>query len=125
LWILPLEGDRQPYPFLQTPFWEAAGCLSPDGHWIVYQSNDQGPINVYVQTFPASSGKWQISINGGFFPRWRGDGKDLFYLWDGKLMAEEVKLGQSFETSVPKALFDLAPLRARADLDGGAFAVTA
>jgi len=125
VWVLPLDGDRQPYPFLQTPFYESAASLSADGHWIAYQSNDQGTINVYVQTFPASSDKWQISTNFGVFPHWRGDGKELFYLSDGKLMAAEVKPGRSFEASAPKALFDLAPLRARADLDGGGFAATA
>jgi Tol biopolymer transport system component len=124
VWVLPLEGDRQPYPFLQTPFYEAAGCLSPDGHWIAYQSNDQGSINVYVQSFPASSDRWQISTNFGIVPHWRGDGKELFYLSGGKLMAAEIKPGRSFEAGVPKALFDLAPVRARADLDGGGFAVT-
>jgi Tol biopolymer transport system component len=125
VWVLPLEGDRQPYPLVQTPFYEAAACFSPDGHWIAYQSNDQGPINVFVQTFPVSSEKWQISTNGGTIPHWRADGKELFYLSDGKLMAAEVKPGNTFEAGVPQALFDLAPVRARSDLDGGGFAVTA
>jgi len=113
VWVLPLDGDRQPYPFLQTKFFEGKACFSPDGRWIAYQSNDQGRPEVSVQTFPASSGKWVVSTNGGFLPHWRGDGNDLFYISaDNKLMAVEVKLSSSFEAGVQKALFDLAPVRA-------------
>jgi Tol biopolymer transport system component len=109
---------------LQTPFVEFRGCFSPDGRWIAYQSADQGRFEVYVQTFPASGGKWQISTNGGQQPWWRSDGKELYYLSaDGKLMAVEVKPGGSFEASAPRALFDLAPARA---LGGrSSYAVTA
>lgn len=113
VWVLPLEGNRQPYPFLQTPFFEGKACFSPDGRWIAYQSNDQGRPQVSVQTFPASGGKWVVSTNGGFLPHWRGDGNELVYISaDNKLMAVEVKLGSSFEAGVQKALFDLAPVRA-------------
>ncbi len=122
LWVLPVEGERQPFPFLQTPFSEGYGRFSPDGHWVAYQSNEQGRFEVFVQTFPASGGKWQVSTNGGTFAHWRSDGKELFYLsGDNKLMAVEVKPGSSFEAGVPKALFDLAPLRALPN----AYAVTA
>ncbi|MBK6797492.1 MAG: PD40 domain-containing protein [Acidobacteria bacterium] len=123
LWALPLTGDRQPLLFLQTPFVEVYGRFSPDGRWVAYTSNDQGRNEVYVQTFPASGGKWQISINGGTQPWWRSDGRELYYLsTDGKLMAVEVKPGGSFEASAPRSLFDLAPVRA---LGGNGYAVTA
>ena len=124
LWVLPLAGDRQPSLFLQTPFTETNGRFSPDGRWIAYTSDDQGRNEVYVQTFPASGGKWQISTSGGEQPWWRSDGKELYYLSaDGKLMAVEVKPGGSFAAGAPRALFDLAPARAL----GGAssYAVTA
>jgi Tol biopolymer transport system component len=112
LYILPLEGDRQPFAFLETPFVEASGRFSPDGRWIAYHSNDQGRDEVYVQPFPASGAKWQISTTVGSQPQWRGDGKELFYMsGDNKLLAVEVKPGSSFAAGVPKALFDLAPLR--------------
>jgi hypothetical protein len=76
---------------------------------------------VYVQTFPASGGKWQISTSGGESPWWRSDGRELYYVsGDRKLMAVEVKPGGSFEATAPRALFDLAPVRAVAS-----FAVTA
>ena len=124
LWALPLAGDRQPAMFLQTPFREINGRFSPDGRWIAYTSDDQGRYEVYVQTFPASGGKWQISTSGGQQPWWRSDGKELYYLSaDGKLMAVEVKPGGSFEAGAPRALFDLAPARA---LGGtSSYAVTA
>ena len=123
LWVLPLVGDRQPAPFLQTPFPETAGRFSPDGRWIAYNSLDQGRFEVYVQTFPASEGKWQLSPSGGVQPWWRSDGKELYYLsTDGKLIAVEVKPGGSFEAGAPRALFDLAPARA---LGGNSYAVSA
>ncbi len=109
LWILPLEGDRKPFPFLQTPFREVGAQFSPDGRWIAYRSNESGKLEVYVRTFPAASGKWQVSTNGGQQPQWRGDGKELFYLSsDRRLMAVEVKRSATFEAGLPKALFDLA-----------------
>src|SRR5205807_4912582 len=113
VWVLPLAGDRQPFLFLQTPFTEASASFSPDGRWIAYQSDDQGLSEVYVQTFPASGSKWQISTDTGAFPIWRKDGKELFYVTQGALMAVEVKPGNSFEAGVPKMLFDLAAVRVR------------
>jgi hypothetical protein len=108
---------------LQTPFDERRARFSPDGRWIVYDSNDQGRFEVYVQTFPASSAKWQISTSGGMYPNWRGDGKELFYISaDNKLMAVDIRPGTTIEAGVPKALFDLTPLRLVA---GSTYAVTA
>ncbi len=112
LWVLPLTGERKPFLFLQTPFDERGGRLSPDGRWIAYESDDQGRYEISVQPFPASGGKWQISTTGGIHPRWRADGKELYFISnDNKLMAAEVKPGSGFEAGVPKTLFDLAPLR--------------
>jgi Tol biopolymer transport system component len=109
VWVLPLEGDRKPFPFLQTPFWETEAQFSPDGRWIAYRTNESGRSEVYVQTFPASGGRWQVSTNGGHHPQWRSDGKELFYCsTDGKLMAVDVKRGDAFEASLPKTLFNLA-----------------
>jgi len=108
LWVLPLFGDRQPFPFLQTKFREIGGVFSPDARWIAYASDESGSYQVYVQSFPPSGGKWQISSEGGSFPRFRRDGKELFYLAaNGKLMAVEVKADASaFEFGVPKPLFE-------------------
>jgi Tol biopolymer transport system component len=107
LWVLPMFGDRKPIPFLQTSFNEDGARFSPDGHFIAYYSDDSGPYEVYVQPFPASGAKWQISSGGGLQPRWRGDGKELFFMAPNKnLMAVDVNLGNgTFEAGVPKMLF--------------------
>ena len=112
LWVLPLEGDRKPVPFLQTDFSEYQGRFSPDGRWMAYTSDASGAPEVYIQPFPASGGKWKISIHGGSDPRWRGDGKELFYLAaDRKLMAVDLKAGGSKErpavdVGAPRPLFE-------------------
>ena len=107
LWVLPLSGDRKPVPFLRTEFNELWARFSPDGKWIAYASDESKKEEVYVQSFPASGGKWQISTGGGSHPQWRRDGKEIFYLSaDKKIMAVEVKVNSTFHAGVPKALFD-------------------
>ncbi|HJZ80236.1 MAG TPA: protein kinase [Pyrinomonadaceae bacterium] len=105
--VLPMTGEQKPIPFLQSTFNEDHARFSPDGHFIAYTSDESGRIEVYVQTFPTSGGKWLISTNGGAQPRWRRDGKEIFYLApDKKVMAVDVKLeGSTFEAGVPKVLF--------------------
>jgi hypothetical protein len=106
LWVLPLFGEKKPWPFLQTPSNELHGQLSPDGRWMAYTSDESGTPEVYVLPFRASGRKVQISTNGGAQPRWRRDGKELFYLApDRKLMAVELKSNRAFEPDVPRALF--------------------
>jgi eukaryotic-like serine/threonine-protein kinase len=113
IWVVSLAGDRKPFMFLQTPFEERQGRLSPDGRWLAYESNDQGRYEISVQPFPASGSKWPISTNGGSHPRWRGDGKELYFISpDSKLMAVEIKPGNSFEAGKPTTLFDLNALQA-------------
>ena len=105
LWVLPLFGDRQPVPFLTTPFEEKQGQFSPDGRWVAYCSDESGKDEVYVQSFPVAGNKVLISTDGGREPRWRRDGRELFYLAaDGKLMAVEVKAGSTLTAGIPKAL---------------------
>ncbi len=72
-------GDRTPVPFLKTAASEMQGQISPDGKWIAYTSDDSGRFEVYVRSFPAGGAKYPVSNNGGNFPRWRRDGKELFY----------------------------------------------
>ncbi len=108
IWILPLTGDRKPFPFLQTEFDEGDASFSPDGKWIAYTSDESGRQEVYVSTFPDHRGKWQVSTNGGQGPGWRKDGKELFYgSLDQKLMAVEVKAGATFEVGTPVPLFKM------------------
>jgi hypothetical protein len=107
--VLPLDGDRKPFPFVQTDFDERDGQFSPDGMWIAYQSNESGRFEIYVQSFPGG-GKWQISTNGGAQARWRRDGKELFYIaLDARLMAVPVRLASDrkvVDASSPTPLFD-------------------
>jgi hypothetical protein len=118
LWILPLDapaGKATPIPFLVTPADETFAQFSPDGKWIAYTSDESGRREVYVQGFapdrvPAAAiGKWPISTAGGNKPRWRADGKELYYLApDGKLMAVPLKTGpSSFSPGVAVPLFDV------------------
>jgi Tol biopolymer transport system component len=108
LWILPTGGDRKPYPYVQSTASEYSGHFSPDGRWIAYSSDESGKYEVYVQAFPLTQGKWQVSISGGAAPLWSKDGKELFYLApDKKLMVVSVTgKGTSFEQGIPKPLFD-------------------
>ncbi|MDQ3665222.1 MAG: protein kinase [Acidobacteriota bacterium] len=109
LWVLPLSGEQKPFPFLQTDFDERQGRFSPDSKWVAYTSNESGTWQVYVQSFPALGGKWQVSTNGGVQPQWRRDGQELFYLSaERKLMALEVKgNGSTFAAGPPKELFEM------------------
>jgi hypothetical protein len=114
LWVLPTEGaaaDRKPTLFLTTESGKSFGQLSPDSHWMALTSYQSGRPEVYVQPFPPGEGEWTISIAGGEQPRWRGDGKELFFVAaDGKMMAVPVKavpaVKPSFEPGAPVALFD-------------------
>jgi Tol biopolymer transport system component len=108
LWVLPLFGDRKPELFLRTPFIEQHGRFSPDGKWIAYVSDESGTLEVYVQSFPPSGGKWQVSTKGGITPRWRRDGKELFYLSpDRRIMSVDVRAsGTTFELSTATVLFE-------------------
>ena len=106
IWLVPLQGDRQPTVFLRTPFYEGHARISPDGRWMAYQSNEAGNAGVYVTRFPQPGGKWQVSTRGGGFPVWRRDGRELFYrAFDGYIMAVPVGAGPDFEPGVPVPLF--------------------
>jgi Tol biopolymer transport system component/predicted Ser/Thr protein kinase len=107
-WVLPLFGDRKPFPYLQTEFSEQAAKLSPNGQWLAYAADETKRFEIYVQSFPTPGGKWQVSTNGGILPIWSRDGKELFFIGaDGKLMAVDVKGSAKFEAGVPKPLFDV------------------
>jgi len=104
LWVLPVAGDKNPYKFLATPAEEMHGNFSPDGHFVAYTSNESGRFEVYVETFPRSERRWPVSTNGGYEPRWRADGREIYYLSeDRKLVAVSVGAGPAF--GVPQPLF--------------------
>jgi Tol biopolymer transport system component len=108
LWVLPLEGDRKPFAFLQSEFNELAPAFSQDGRWVSYNSDESGRNEIYVAPFPGPGGKRQVSTSGGVFARWRGDGKELYYLAaNNRLMATEVNgAGTSFEVGATRPLFE-------------------
>jgi Tol biopolymer transport system component len=92
---------------VNTPFNERHAQFSPDGRWVAYATNESGRYEIVVQPFPASAGKWQVSINGGLQPRWRADGRELYFIApDGTLMAASVNASAAtFAAAVPVALF--------------------
>lgn len=104
--MLRLVGERQPKPFLKTPFDELDARFSPDGRWLAYQSDESGRVEVYVQPFPGPGGKWRVSAEGGASPRWSRDGRELFYYYRNKMMAVDVKTGPTFAAESPKLLFE-------------------
>ena len=99
-------ADRAVKPLLQAKWTVRNAQFSPDGRWMAYASDETGNMEIYMAPCPSGTGKWQVSSSGGQEPRWRQDGKELFYLSpDGKMMAVDVKTGMSFEAGAPKALF--------------------
>lgn len=117
LWVLPMDLDPTPRVFLQTPFFESFSTFSPDGCWVAYQSNESGRTEIYVRPFAASAapgagataagGQWQVSTAGGISPRWRSDGRELYYLApSGALMAAPIAVtGPSVASGAPVELF--------------------
>jgi Tol biopolymer transport system component len=79
IWVVSVDGDDEPFPFIQTQFADFNARFSPDGRWVAYASSESGRTEVYVRPFPGPGRKWQISSNGGSNPTWRSDGKELFY----------------------------------------------
>jgi hypothetical protein len=101
-----LTGERRLQVLFRTPFGADEPHVSPDGRWIAYGSNESGRWEVYVASFPAFTGRRQVSIAGGGQPHWRKDGRELFYLSpSGTLMSVDIKTGETLETSAPRALF--------------------
>jgi eukaryotic-like serine/threonine-protein kinase len=109
LWFVTYP-ELQSSLFLKAPSVSRNGQFSPDGKWVAYASNETGKWEIYVTSFPDARGKWQISSSGGEQPRWRGDGKELFYLSsDGKMMAAPVTTGTHFDAGAPVVLFQSTP----------------
>jgi hypothetical protein len=114
-WVLPLTGNRQPFPLLDStnPSNQAnGGQISPDGKWIAYYSRESGQLEVYVKPFPLGPGKWKVSTEGGNYPRWRGDGAELYFMSASgdrpqQMMAVEIRaVASSIQAGAPRALFD-------------------
>jgi Tol biopolymer transport system component len=102
--MLPTDG-RKPFAFVSTPYREGEARFSPDGRWIAYSSNESGTREVYIQAYPASGGKWQVSTHGARDAEWSRDGKVLYFLSPGgSLWAVDVSLGPALEIGSPKLM---------------------
>jgi len=111
LWVLPMLGERKPFPFLNANYLAKQAQLSPNGRYIAYSSTETGTNQVYVETFPEHQGKWQISTDAGFQPQWRADGKELFYLTGAKMVSVAVSTASGeFQAGIPQPLFDTPDL---------------
>jgi serine/threonine protein kinase len=108
LWVLSLAGDNKWEVLWQTPANETRAVFSPNARWFAYESDESGKTEIYVQSFPTSGAKWQISANGGSQPVWRSDGKELFYLAsDRKVTAVDVNTeAPAFFHGTPRRLFE-------------------
>jgi len=107
LMMAPAAGGA-PVPLLTGTADETNGQFSPDGKWVAYASDESGNWEIYVTSFPSTAGKWQVSRGGGTEPRWRGDGKEIFYIApNGMLMAVPVNGESIFGTGTPVPLFQI------------------
>jgi len=105
-------GDRKPAPFMPTRFAIDEARLSPDGRWLAYVSGESGQREVYVRPFPGPGKRTPVSVDGGSSPRWRGDGRELFYLGkpgrtedESALMVADIKATTELSVSPPRSLF--------------------
>jgi Tol biopolymer transport system component len=108
LWLMPLGGEHKPLKYLDGPSEERHAQFSPDGKWMAYSSDESVQFEVYLQSVPTTGAKHQVSNGGGTHPRWRRDGKELYYISaDSKLMAVPVSLGAgTVDVGTPQKLFE-------------------
>jgi serine/threonine-protein kinase len=104
---LPLAGEHRPRPLLAEPFDELNAEISPNGHWLAYESNQSGRPEIHVRPFPnVDADRQQVSTNGGTQPLWARNGQELFYESKGTLMRVPLKTGSTFERGTPEKVFD-------------------
>ena len=125
LWLLPLQGDRKPVPYLRTPFNEISATLSPDGRWLAYDSDETGTSEIYVQSFPVAGEKYRVTTSGGTSAKWSKDGRELL-IWtsglnnSGPVLSVGVETTPTFRAGKPRVLFtprpDLVGIAATPDL---------
>jgi serine/threonine protein kinase/Tol biopolymer transport system component len=123
LWAWPLSGDRKPFPIVSSSFTNYSAAISPDGKWMAYSSTESGRFEAYVTAFPGGGAKWEVSVNGGTMPKWRHDGKELFFLDPAdSLMAVDVSTSSNtIQTGTPHPLFRAVGLQSQL----GPYAATA
>lgn len=107
LFVMSVDGEHTSQPLIVTEFIESQPAISPDGHWIAYASTETGESQIYVRPFPdVDNGKWQISASEAQEPRWRGDGRELYFMSGGyhQVMAVPIDTDQGFQAGKPKVL---------------------
>jgi Tol biopolymer transport system component len=105
VWALPLSGEQKPWPVAQGPSAKGQGTLSPDARWLAYESNESGRAEIYVVPFPSGGAPQRVSSAGGAEPRWRADGKELFFIAGGSLVAVPITTGNRFVAGAAQPLF--------------------
>jgi Tol biopolymer transport system component len=105
LWAVPLDGDKRPFVLLDSPYDETQAQVSPDGKWLAYESNETGVNEVYIKQFPEGPAKRQVSTGGGGWPRWRGDGKELYFVSTSLVAVEIDTSGATPRPGIPRPLF--------------------
>lgn len=111
---LALDGSGKIQPVLRSTFNQSQVQFSPDGHWVVYTSNESGRDEIYVQPFPATGGKWMISNGGGVYPLWARNGREIFFRSEDKVMSVPVETQPTFKPGTPRMLFQGGGYRALA-----------
>jgi Tol biopolymer transport system component len=106
LWLLNTHPPYEMQPLKRTPAVERQGSLSPDGHWMAYESNESGRAEIYVEPVPGPGGRRQISTEGGEQPRWVRNGREIVYRNGTKMMSATVQLRPTFRAERPVELFD-------------------
>jgi dipeptidyl aminopeptidase/acylaminoacyl peptidase len=110
LWLIPLSAGAKAVPISQTPFDEKGARFAPDGRWMAYDSNESGTREVYLRPVETSGERLRVSSTGGTMPRWRRDGKELYYLApDNSLMATPLSVGRP-QPGVTTSLFHVGGL---------------
>ena len=123
IFALPLFGERKPFPVVESKFNKDGSHLSYDDKWLAFNAVETGTSEVYVVSFPKPDQKRQISTNGGSQPRWRQDGKELYFMAsDGKIMAVDITTEPTLSSGTPHVLFDTG--LGRASFDGEDYGVT-
>jgi serine/threonine protein kinase/Tol biopolymer transport system component len=105
-YVLSLDGRLTSHPYLDATRRLTSARFSPDGRWVAYVSNESGRDEVYVQPFPGSEGKWMISVDGGSYPRWAPNGREVFFLSGSKVMSVPVETQSTFKAGTPRGLFE-------------------
>jgi Tol biopolymer transport system component len=104
LWVLPLEKGGKPRPYEIAPGQQTGACISPDGRWLAYESNDSGQVEIYVQSFPVPGHKVRISVDGGNGPGWTRGGKELLYVKGDTIMSVPIGGGEDLNPGTPRPI---------------------